>query len=228
MTNKKSKRHKENLKAAAEKEIYTFSEAVDKLKNVSVVKFDETVDIVFNLGIDPKKNDQQVRGSVSLPSGLGKKIKVAVITNGEKIKESKEAGADMVGSEDLIEKINGGFLEFDILLATPDMMPKVGKLGKVLGRRGLMPTPKAGTVTTDLKNAVTQFKAGKVEYKTDKKGIVQLPMGKVSFDNKKLTANYDAIYDALVKAKPSAAKGVYMKSICLSTSMGPSIKVAAK
>lgn len=204
---------------------YDIKEAMTLVRDLSYTKFDGTVEASFKLGIDVRHSDQQVRGTLTLPHGLGKTVKVGVITKDDKFAEAKEAGADIVGSEDLIEEIKKGFLDFDVLIATPNMMSKIGQLGKILGRRGLMPNPKTGTVTTDLKKAVKEFKEGKVEYRADKFGIVHMPLGKVSFDAEKLLDNFRVIYDTIVRVKPSAAKGQYMRSIALAPTMGPSVKV---
>jgi large subunit ribosomal protein L1 len=222
--------HGKKYRAKAEtikgKKLFALDEAVAAVKELGIAKFDETIEISINLGIDPKKGEQQVRGSVSMPSGLGKKVTVAVITSGENIRNAEKAGAEVVGAEELIEKINGGFTEFDILLATAEMMPKIGKLGKILGRKGLMPSPKAGTVVTDVAKGIAEQKKGKVEYKADKTGVIHTIIGKKSFTAEQLKENYQALYDAVVKAKPSTVKGVYIKSIYLSPTMGPSVKVA--
>jgi len=204
---------------------YSLEEAVKIVKETSYTKFDETVDMALNLGVDPKKSDQMVRGTVVLPHGMGKKVKVLVFAKGEKEKEAREAGADYVGAEDLVEKIQKGWLDFDNAVATPDIMGLVGKLGKVLGPRGLMPNPKLGTVTFDVAKAVKEIKAGKVEYKTEKAGIVHVPIGKVSFDPEKLLDNARVIIDAIVKAKPGTSKGKYLKKVALSSTMGPGIRV---
>jgi large subunit ribosomal protein L1 len=204
---------------------YSLEEAVKIVKETSYTKFDETVDMALNLGVDPKKSDQMVRGTVVLPHGMGKKVKVLVFAKGEKETEAREAGADYVGAEDLVEKIQKGWLDFDNAVATPDIMGLVGKLGKVLGPRGLMPNPKLGTVTFDVAKAVKEIKAGKVEYKTEKAGIVHVPIGKVSFDAEKLLDNARVIIDAVVKAKPGTSKGKYLKKIALSSTMGPGIRV---
>jgi large subunit ribosomal protein L1 len=204
---------------------YSLEEAVKIVKETSYTKFDETVDMALNLGVDPKKSDQMVRGTVVLPHGMGKKVKVLVFAKGEKEKEAREAGADHVGAEDLVEKIQKGWLDFDNAVATPDIMGLVGKLGKVLGPRGLMPNPKLGTVTFDVAKAVKEIKAGKVEYKTEKAGIVHVPIGKVSFDSEKLLDNARVIIDAIVKAKPGTSKGKYLKKVALSSTMGPGIRV---
>lgn len=204
---------------------YSLEEALKLIKELSYARFDETVEMAFNLGVDPKKTDQVVRGSVSLPHGTGKKVRVLVFAKGEKEKEAIEAGADYVGAEDLVEKIQKGWLDFDKAVATPDIMGLVGKLGKILGPRGLMPNPKLGTVTFDVAKAIKEIKAGKVEYKTDKAGVVHVPIGKVSFDIDRLLDNARTVVDSISKAKPSTSKGKYMKKIVISSTMGPGIKV---
>jgi large subunit ribosomal protein L1 len=204
---------------------YSLEEAIKILKEASYAKFDETVDMAFNLGVDPKKSDQMVRGTVVLPHGMGKKVKVLVFAKGEKEKEARDAGADYVGAEDLVEKIQKGWLDFDNTVATPDIMGIVGKLGKILGPRGLMPNPKLGTVTFDVAKAVKEIKAGKVEYKTEKAGIIHVPIGKASFDVEKLIDNARVVIDAILKAKPGTSKGKYLKKVALSSTMGPGIKV---
>jgi large subunit ribosomal protein L1 len=204
---------------------YSLEEAVKLVKEACYTKFDETVDLALNLGVDPKKSDQMVRGTVVLPHGMGKKVKVLVFAKGEKEKEARDAGADFVGAEDLVEKIQKGWLDFDNAVATPDIMGLVGKLGKVLGPRGLMPNPKLGTVTFDVAKAVKEIKAGKIEYKTEKAGIIHVPIGKVSFDANKLLDNARVIIDAIVKAKPGTSKGKYLKKIAVSSTMGPGVKV---
>lgn len=204
---------------------YPIEEAIALLKENTFVKFDETLDIAINLGVDAKKSDQMVRGTVVLPYGTGKTVRVLVFAKGEKEKEAKDAGADFVGAEDLVEKIQKGWLEFDKAVATPDLMGLVGKLGKVLGPRGLMPNPKLGTVTFDIGKAVKEIKAGKVEYKVEKAGIVHVPVGKVSFDKEKLLENTMAVLKSVVKAKPATSKGKYVKKITVSSTMGPGIKV---
>lgn len=212
-------------KKIGEAKDYSLEEAVRLLKEASYTKFDETVDMAFNLGIDPKKSDQMVRGTVALPHGVGKKVRVLVFAKGEKEKEALDAGADHVGAEELVEKIQKGWLDFDRAVATPDIMGLVGKLGKVLGPRGLMPNPKLGTVTFDVGKAVKEIKAGKVEYKTEKAGIVHVPIGKVSFDAEKLVDNARVVIDAIVKAKPGTSKGKYLRKVALSSTMGPGIRV---
>jgi large subunit ribosomal protein L1 len=204
---------------------YSLEEAIKLLKEASYTKFDETVDMALNLGVDPKKSDQMVRGTVVLPHGMGKKVKVLVFAKGEKETEAREAGADYVGAEDLVEKIQKGWLDFDNAVATPDIMGLVGKLGKILGPRGLMPNPKLGTVTFDVAKAVKEIKAGKVEYKTEKAGIVHVPIGKVSFDAEKLLDNARVVIDAIVKAKPGTSKGKYLKKVAVSSTMGPGVRV---
>lgn len=204
---------------------YSLEEALKLIKELSYARFDETVEMAFNLGVDPKKTDQVVRGSVPLPHGTGKKVRVLVFAKGEKEKEAIEAGADYVGAEDLVEKIQKGWLDFDKAVATPDIMGLVGRLGKILGPRGLMPNPKVGTVTFDVAKAIKEIKAGKVEYKTDKAGVVHIPIGKVSFDVDKLLDNVKTVIDSISKAKPSTSKGKYIKKIVISSTMGPGIKV---
>ena len=204
---------------------YSLDEAIRIVKESSYAKFDETVDLAFNLGIDPKKSDQMVKGSVVLPHGIGKKVKVLVFAKGEKEKEAADAGADIIGAEDLVEKISKGWLDFDKTVATPDMMGLVGKLGKILGPRGLMPNPKLGTVTFDISRAVKEIKAGKVEYKAEKAGIIHVSIGKVSFDNQKLFDNARAVVDSVVRAKPATSKGKYLKKISISSTMGPGVTV---
>ncbi len=204
---------------------YSLEDAVKKVKEMAYTKFDETVDLAFNLGVDPRKSDQMVRGTVVLPHGTGKSVRVLVFAKGEKEKEAKDAGADFVGAEDLVEKITKGWLDFDKVVATPDIMGVVGRLGKILGPRGLMPNPKLGTVTFDVGKAVKEIKAGKVEYKAEKAGVVHVPIGKVSFDPQKLVENARAIFDSVSRAKPSTSKGKYMKKLSISSTMGPGLKI---
>jgi large subunit ribosomal protein L1 len=204
---------------------YKLDDAMKLVKETATKKFDETVDAAINLGVDPKHADQVVRGAVVLPHGMGKAVKIAVFAKGDKAKEAEGAGADIVGAEDLAEKIKGGFMDFDKVLATPDMMGVVGRLGKVLGPRGLMPNPKVGTVSLDIARAVREQKAGKVEFRVEKAGIVHVPFGKASFDPEKLKANFTAIMEVIYKAKPQTAKGTYVKNVTVSTTMGPGIKV---
>lgn len=204
---------------------YTVEEAIDILKKCPPVKFDQTVDLSLQIGVDPRKSDQQVRGTVTLPNGTGKSLKILVFAQGEKIDEALKAGADYAGNDDLFEKVNSGWTDFDAVVATPDMMRQVGKLGKVLGPRGLMPTPKAGTVTADVGKAVQELKGGKIEFKVDRHGVINNVVGKLSFDKAKLVENLTAFLQAVFKAKPSSAKGNYMKSLALSSTMGPGIKI---
>jgi len=213
--------------AQVEPKNFTISEAMQVVKKAAYAKFDETVDLSIQLGVDPKHSDQMVRGSVLLPHGTGKKVRVAVFAKGDKDKEAREAGADIVGSEDLVEKITKGWLEFDRVIATPDLMGTVGKLGKILGPRGLMPNPKSGTVTFDLAKAIREVRQGRVEFKVEKAGIVHVPVGKVSFEAQKLAENASTVLESIVKAKPSTSKGVYLKAITVSSTMGPSIKIDA-
>ncbi len=215
-----------NVRAKLDKtRVYPVAEAIDFLKNGSAVKFDETLEIAVQLGVDPRKGDQMVRGAVVLPHGLGKTVKVLAFAQGEKVKEAQEAGADYVGAEDMGEKIMGGWFEFDAAVATPDMMKVVGKLGKILGPRGLMPNPKVGTVTMDIGNAITELKKGKVSFRVDKGAIVHAPLGKLSFDAAKLQENTRAFMDGIVKARPSAAKGQYIKKVTLSSTMGQGVRI---
>jgi large subunit ribosomal protein L1 len=204
---------------------YPLKEAISRLKEVSYAKFDETVDLAIRLGVDPRKSDQMVRSAVLLPHGIGKEVKVLVFAKGEKEKEARDAGADYVGAEDLVEKIQGGWLEFDKAVATPDLMGLVGKIGKILGPRGLMPNPKLGTVTFNIKETVEEQKKGKVEFKTDKGAIVHVPVGKKSFDDQRLYDNILALMDTVIRLKPASSKGVYLKNIVLSSTMGLGIKV---
>jgi large subunit ribosomal protein L1 len=211
--------------AALENKVYRLDEAVPLLKKIAYAKFNETVEVSMKLGVDPKHADQMVRGTVVLPNGLGRSKRVVVIASGEKVKEARDAGADEVGSEDIVEKIAGGWMDFDAVVATPDMMRSVGKLGKVLGPRGLMPNPKTGTVSFDVAKAVQEIKAGKVEFRVDKTGIVHAPCGKIQFDEKNLYENVKALIDAVIRAKPASSKGKYVKSISISSTMSPGIWV---
>jgi large subunit ribosomal protein L1 len=223
-------RHGKKFTAAAaqvEARPYTFEEAMPLLQKVKFARFDETVEVAMRLGVDPKHADQMVRGTVVLPHGLGKSKRVLVIAGADKQKEASEAGADHVGGDDVVEKILGGWMDFDAVVATPDMMRGVGRLGKVLGPRGLMPNPKKGTVTPNVTQAIKEIKAGKVEFRVDKTGIVHAPLGKTSFTAQNLIDNAHALVDSVVKAKPSAAKGKYIRSITLSSTMGPGIVIDA-
>src|SRR5499425_1988024 len=204
---------------------YKLEEAAELLRKAHFVKFDETVELVLNLGVDPKQSDQMVRGTVVLPHGLGKSKRVLVIASGEKIREAQEAGADFVGGEDVVQKIQEGWTDYEAVIATPDMMKSAGRLGKVLGPRGLMPNPKTGTVTADVAKAIRETKAGKVEFRVDKAGIVHCPIGKIQFDATKLAENAHALINAVIKAKPAAAKGKYVKKITLTSTMGPGILI---
>ncbi len=223
------KKHGKKYKAAAEKiepgRKYNLEEAVSKVKEIAFAKFDETVELTMWLGVDPRKADQLVRGTIVLPHGLGKSKSVLVIAQGDKIKEAEEAGADFVGGEDMVEKIKGGWLDFDAVVSTPDMMRLVGGLGKVLGPRGLMPNPKVGTVTPDVATAVKNAKAGQVRYRTDKNGIIHTSVGKVGFDAVKLKENVEALIADLKRIKPASSKGIYVKRVTLSTTMGPGLVI---
>lgn len=223
---KRGKKYQEALKLIDQEKNYTLLEAVELVKKVAPAKFDETVELAVRLGVDPKKADQQVRGAVVLPHGTGKTKRVLVFAKGEKAKEAEQAGADYVGDEDLINKVSQGWFDFDVVVATPDMMGQVGKLGRILGPRGLMPNPKTGTVTFDVAKAIEEIKAGKIEYRVDKAGIIHVPVGKVSFESDKLVENVKTVVEALIKAKPAAAKGTYLRSVALSSTMGPGIRVA--
>ncbi|HCW3178366.1 TPA: 50S ribosomal protein L1 [Listeria monocytogenes] len=222
---KKGKKYQDALKKIDANKVYTAEEAVELAKKIDFAKFDATVEVAFRLGVDPKKADQQIRGAVVLPNGTGKTQRVLVFAKGEKAKEAEAAGADYVGESEFVEKINQGWFEFDVIVATPDMMGEVGKLGRVLGPKGLMPNPKTGTVTMDVTKAVNEIKAGKVEYRVDKAGNVHAAIGKVSFDAAKLVENFRTVNDVLQKAKPAAAKGTYVKNLSVTTTFGPGIKV---
>jgi large subunit ribosomal protein L1 len=221
---KKGKKYLAALEKVEPNKKHTLDEAIAKVKEIAFAKFDETVELTMWLGVDPRKADQLVRGTVVLPHGLGGKAKrIVVIAQGDKLREAEEAGADFVGGDDIVDKIKGGWLDFDAVIATPDMMRSVGMLGKVLGPRGLMPNPKTGTVTMDVKTAIQETKAGKVEYRVDKTGVIHTPIGKVSFDNDKLHDNAKVLMDAVVKAKPSTAKGRYVKKVNLAATMSPGV-----
>ncbi|MDY0407298.1 50S ribosomal protein L1 [Virgibacillus sp. 179-BFC.A HS] len=222
---KRGKRYQEAAKLIDRSKAYDINEAVELLKKSATAKFDETVEAAFRLGVDPKKADQQIRGAMVLPHGTGKTQRVLVFAKGEKAKEAEAAGADYVGEQDMIDKINDGWFDFDVIVATPDMMAQVGKLGRVLGPKGLMPNPKTGTVTFEVEKAVKEIKAGKVEYRVDKQSNIHVPLGKISFDKEKLVENFAAITETIVKVKPQAAKGVYMKNASITSTMGPGIRV---
>lgn len=222
------KRGKKCLEAAKQVDrnvLYEPQEALELVKKIAPAKFDETVEVAVRLGVDPRHADQQVRGAVVLPHGTGRSVKVLVFAKGEKAKEAEAAGADYVGAEELIAKIEDGWLDFDVAVATPDMMSQVGKLGRILGPKGLMPNPKTGTVTFDVEKAVKDIKAGKIEYRVDKAGIVHAPIGKVSFDTEKLLENFRTLMEALIKARPAETKGQYIRSVTVSSTMGPGVKI---
>jgi len=224
---KRGKKYQEALKLIDVNKQYEPEEAVELVKKTATAKFDETIEVAIRLGVDPKKQDQAVRGVVVLPNGTGKTQRVLVFAKGEKAKEAEAAGADYVGDTDMINKIQQGWFDFDVCVATPDMMGEVGKLGRILGGKGLMPNPKAGTVTTDVAKAVQEIKAGKIEYRLDKAGQIHAPIGKASFDAEKLVENFRALIDAVNRSKPAAAKGIYLKNIAISSTMGPSVQVNA-
>lgn len=222
---KKSKKYIEAISKVETQKEYSIDEAIKLSKEVAFAKFDETVELAFRLGVDPRHADQMIRGALALPAGTGKTVRVCVITSGENIKKAEDAGADFVGSDDIVTKIQGGWLDFDRVIASPEMMGKIGRIGRVLGPRGLMPNPKLGTVTTDVAKAVEEQKAGKVEYRTDKNGVIHVPIGKKSFEPDQIRQNFNAVVNAIVKAKPASAKGTYMRSLTISTTMGPGIKI---
>ena len=222
---KKGKKYRNAVATLDRTDRYTIEEAVAKVKEAAFASFDETVDVAFRLGVDPRHADQVVRANVVLPHGIGKELKVLVIAQGDKYTEAQEAGADLVGAQDMIDKISGGWLAFDTVITTPDMMGQVGKLGKILGPRGLMPNPKSGTVTFDIARAVKEAKAGKIEFRVDKSGNVHAPMGKLSFENEKLIGNFRTLVDTIIRARPVSAKGIYLRSITLSSTMGPGFKI---
>lgn len=224
---KRGKKYVEAAKLVDRTKAYSVAEAIELVKKTNTAKFDATVEVAFRLGVDPKKADQQIRGAVVLPNGTGKTQRVLVFAKGEKAKEAEAAGADYVGDSEFINKINQGWFEFDVIVATPDMMGEVGKLGRVLGPKGLMPNPKTGTVTFDVTKAINEIKAGKVEYRVDKSSNIHVPIGKISFDDQKLIENFTTIYETMLKVKPSAAKGTYMKNVAVSSTMGPGVKVDA-
>ncbi|MDR7240418.1 50S ribosomal protein L1 [Neobacillus drentensis] len=222
---KKGKKYLEASKLVDRLKAYPIAEAIDLAKKTNFTKFDATLEVAFRLGVDPKKADQQIRGAVVLPNGTGKTQRVLVFAKGEKVKEAEAAGADYVGDAEYINKIQQGWFEFDVIVATPDMMGEVGKLGRVLGPKGLMPNPKTGTVTFDVTRAINEIKAGKVEYRVDKSGNIHVPIGKASFENEKLVENFNTIFETMQKVKPSAAKGTYMKNVTVASTMGPGVKV---
>lgn len=219
------KKYAEVSKLVDKNTLYTVSEATELVKNTSYVKFDATVEVALRLNVDPRKAEQNLRGAIVLPNGTGKTRKVLVVAAGEKAKEAEEAGADYVGEDEVLSKIQDGWFDFDVIVATPDMMPKLGRLGRVLGPKGLMPNPKTGTVTTDVKKAVEEIKAGKVEYRVDKAGNIHVPVGKVSFEAEKLAENIHFVKEAIQRVKPSTVKGIYIKGMTITSTMGPGIKI---
>lgn len=224
---KRGKRYQEAAKLVDKSKQYDIAEAVTLLKETAKAKFDETVEVAFRLGVDPKHADQNIRGAVVLPHGTGKTQRVLVFAKGEKVKEAEAAGADYIGDADIIQKINDGWFDFDVIVATPDMMAEVGKLGRVLGPKGLMPNPKTGTVTFEVEKAVQEIKAGKVEYRVDKAANLHVPVGKISFDNDKLVENIETIIETIVKVKPQSSKGTYLRNVSITSTMGPGLKVDA-
>lgn len=225
---KRGKRFQEAAKAVESTKFYVPSEAIELVKKCATAKFDETVEVAMKLGVDPRHADQQVRGTVVLPNGTGREVRVLVFAKGEKAKEAEKAGADYVGDEELASKIQAGWTDFDVAIATPDMMGVVGKLGRILGPRGLMPNPKTGTVTFDVDRAVSEAKAGKVEFRVNKEAGMHVPIGKVSFTDEQLMGNFSALLDAVLKAKPQAAKGAYLRKISLSSTMGPGVRLSSQ
>jgi large subunit ribosomal protein L1 len=225
MAVKGSKRYKQAAQNVEQGKYYTVEEAAEILKRSATAKFDETVELAFKLGVDPRQAEQMVRGTVTLPHGTGKSVRVLVFAKGEKVREAQEAGADVVGAEDVAEKIQSGWMDFDVAVATPDMMSVVGKLGRVLGPKGLMPSPKSGTVTFDLAHAIKAIKAGKIEYRVDKNANIHVPVGKASFDSRKVAENALAVIESIVKARPASSKGVYLRRVCMSSTMGPGLRL---
>ncbi len=223
---KRGKRFQEVAKLVEREQLYSLAEGIELVKKCATAKFDETVEVALKLGVDPRHAEQQVRGTVVLPNGTGSEVRVLVFAKGEKATEAEEAGADFVGAEELGEKIQGGWVDFDVAIATPDMMGVVGKLGRILGPRGLMPNPKTGTVTFEITNAVKEVKAGKVEFRVNKEAGIHVPIGKASFSEDQLLSNFIALLGAIIKAKPQAAKGVYLQKVCLSSSMGPGVRLS--
>ena len=222
---KRGKTYNDSAKAYDHERLYSPAEGLELVKSLAKKKFDETVELAVRLGVDPRKADQMIRGTVSLPHGTGKTVRVAAFAEGDAAREAEAAGADFVGADDLVKRVEGGFLDFDVAIATPEMMGQVGKLGRTLGPRGLMPNPKTGTVTTDVGKAVGEFKAGKVEYRTDRNGNVHVPIGKASFEPKALVENYQSVLDEILRAKPASTKGKYIKSVGASSTMGPGVKL---
>jgi len=221
------KRYRDAVRRFDREALHSPAEAIELVKSLASAKFDESVELAVQLGVDPRKADQQVRGTVSLPAGTGKDVRVAVFAAGDAAAEAREAGADVVGADDLVERVQGGFLDFDVAIATPDLMAQVGRLGRVLGPRGLMPNPKTGTVTTDVGRAVREFKGGRVEYRTDRGGVIHVAIGRASFEPDALMSNFRAVVDELVRVKPPAAKGRYFKRVAVSNTMGPGVKIDA-
>ena len=219
------KKYTDAMRRYDRERVYTPTEGLELVKSLATRKFDETVEAAFRLGVDPRKAEQMIRGTVSLPNGTGKQARVVVFAAGDAAREAEQAGADVVGADDLVKRVEEGFLDFDVAIATPDLMAQVGKLGRTLGPRGLMPNPKTGTVTNDVGKTVEEFKAGKVEYRTDRHGNVHVPIGKVSFTAEQLLANYHAVLDELMRAKPASAKGRYLKAVSTSSTMGPGVKL---
>jgi large subunit ribosomal protein L1 len=222
---KHGKKYEDALKRYDREALHSPIEALELVKSLAPGKFDETVELAARLGVDPRHADQIVRGSVSLPAGTGKDVRVAVFASGAAAAEAREAGADVIGADDLVERVSGGFLDFDAAIATPDMMGQVGRLGRVLGPRGLMPNPRVGTVTNDVGRTVRELKGGRIEYRTDKVGIIHVPIGKVSFDHTRLVDNFRAVMDELIRAKPASSKGRYVRSVAVSSTMGPGVRI---
>lgn len=225
MAVKHGKRYKQAVESVDLSKHYTVEEGVELVKKNATAKFDETVELAFKLGVDPRQADQMVRGTVALPHGTGKSVRVAVFAKGEKVREAEEAGADIVGADDIVEKIQSGWMDFDVAVATPDMMSAVGKLGRILGPRGLMPSPKSGTVTFDLARTIKEIKAGKIEYRVDKNANIHVPVGKASFDGDKIAENALAVIESIMKAKPASSKGAYLRRVCMSSTMGPGLRL---
>lgn len=225
MSKKRGKKYQQAAELVDRDKHYEITEAVDLLKQAAKANFDETVEVAFRLGVNPKNADEQIRGALVLPHGTGRTQTILVFAQGEKVKEAEEAGADYIGNEEIIEKINDGWLDFDVVIATPDMMAEVGKLGRILGPKGLMPNPKTGTVTFDVAKAVSDVKAGQVEYRVDNAANLHAPIGKVSFDNEKIVENFEALIDTIVRVKPAASRGTYIRNVVITSTMGPGIKV---